>query len=782
MSEITRSILLGWSQDALIDKLLELQNNAVQQTDTILSRRNRLLTEENESFRRQLQELDSLKSDFYNLRGQHSRNEIELTESQNVNHHLKQEMASLQQQIESFKQFQSTFDETQHQIQQLQSQNTSLVEELDRRKKEEAMQSQAGMTVNALTKEVDSLKSENKNLQDDLLREERLHCSKYQEIWSKLNEYQTKYNELLQRYSSMESFVEEFCEDANQSDDDNDVVMEQLTKWTHLLKHKQERITMEIEDRVRDGLEAMTRELDCNRREMESVRQEMAANTASTVVHEVMYSAMAISNENMVEQALSKVASEREHLEVVRGEIASESAKMEDHRKRMESQVTQLNGQKLLISNLNQTIEDLLAKIEEYEHRIHRLTVQLKQLSMINRAQQECNTDFNVQQIQTLSTNLMEKEVECDQLQSNVKSKEKDLAAMTTTIADLEGTTAAQQQELTTLREKVGDLETECTRFDAEYTSLQRENQTLKQKVVSTEAAMREIENDNNLLRNEMDRATKQFNALKQKEYNFKLQEQALKEQYQANYKKFNTEYQSLRKKISALESGETTLKNEVEQYHSAMMKHKEQSRGLHLKYKQLEKEYEEIQRVLEERDRKYTAIQSANDRMKQRLEREAMPTIARYKVKVEELTKQVMRITAERDQMEQMNMSMDNLDQMAGVRMDGSGRESADRMEIERMRQEIESLNDQLYEGSNKRRQLRELFPKLEAEAQFKLRKSKQKLVAARELAFGTFRVMEEQRHFVQQNEALRRQFEYLKRKVQANQENHMAARLTGK
>merc|ERR1719233_528536 len=127
----------------------------------------------------------------------------------------------------------------------------------------------------------------------------------------------------------------------------------------------------------------------------------------------------------------------------------------------MESQVTQLNGQKLLICTLNKEIESLRAKVEEYEHHIQRLTFQLKQLSLINQAQQECNTDFNVQQIQTLSTNLMEKEVECDQLQSNVKSKEKALAAMTATIADLESVASAQKQQLTALREKHDDLEAE---------------------------------------------------------------------------------------------------------------------------------------------------------------------------------------------------------------------------------------------------------------------------------------------------------------------------------
>jgi len=772
MSAPTRHELLEWSQDALITTILQLQDNATQHSDTIASRRNRLLTEENESFRRQLEELNSLKSDFYDIKGQNCRFQIDLEESNNRNHHLNQENASLREQIEQIKEFQSTFEETQHQLQQLQLQNTSLYEELDRRKKEDALRSQSGMTVDALTREIDSLKSENKNLQDDLLREERLHCNKYQEIWSKLNEYQTKYSDLLQRYSSMESFVEEFCEDANQSDDDNDIAMQQLTKWTHLLHQKQEGITQEIESRIEYGLQDMKHELNQNRQEMHQMQHDMARNVASSLVHDVVTSAVAISNENMVNNALHQVSVERDHLESARGEIQSESAKIEDNKRMMESQLTQLHGQKLLISNLNKTIEDLCEKVKEYEHHIHRLTFQLKQLSLINKAQQECNTDFNVQQIQTLSTNLMEKEVECDQLQSNVKAKEKEITAMTHKIANLEEKGSEQQEELVVIRGKYKDLEAECREFDTQYVSLQKENHSLKQKVVSTEAAMREIENDNNLLRNEMDRATKQYNALKQKEYNFKLQEQSLKEQYQANYKKFNMEYQCLRKKISVLEEGKVTLKNEAEQYHSAMMKHKEQSRGVHLKYNQLKQEYERMQGVLEERDRKYKAIQSVNDKMKQRLEGEAIPTITRYKERNERLTEEMDRMKVEReglrDQIQQLMM-----DQSMNINQSGNG--GADRSEVERMKKEIDALNDQLYEGSNKRRQLRAYLLKFQEEGQLKLQKSHRRLKASKQMLCRVLRVMEEERYYVEQNQALKQQMENLREQLQPNQENRV-------
>ena len=165
MSAVPRHNLLSWSQDALVDRIIHLQDNATQQTDTILSRRNRLLTEENDSFRRQLHELKSMKSEFYNLRGQSTRYQAELEESNNTNHRLNQEVSSLQQQIEQLQEFRSSFDETQHQLQELQSQNTSLLKEADRRKKEDEIRSQSGMTVDALTREIDSLKSENKNLQ-----------------------------------------------------------------------------------------------------------------------------------------------------------------------------------------------------------------------------------------------------------------------------------------------------------------------------------------------------------------------------------------------------------------------------------------------------------------------------------------------------------------------------------------------------------------------------------------------------------------------------------------
>ena len=561
--------------------------------------------------------------------------------------------------------------------------------------------------------------------------------------------------------------------------------MEQLTKWTHLLRQKQERITEEIESRIQEGLQSMQHELDSNRQQMHRNEQDMAHNVASTVVHDVMYSALTISNENMVRRSFEEVAAERGHLEVVRGEIASESSKIEDNKRMMESQLTQLNGQKLLILNLNQSIESLCEKVQEYEHHIQRLTFQLKQLSLINKAQQECNTDFNVQQIQTLSTNLMEKEMECDQLLSNVKAKEKDIAAVTLKVAALEETAGQQLEELTVLRAKYGDLDAECKQFDAQYLSLQKENGALKQKVVSTEAAMREIETNNNLLRNDMDRATKQYNALKQKEYDFKLQEQSLKEQYQANYNKFNAEYQSLRQKIKLLEDGKVALRNECDQFHSAMMAHKEKSRGVHLKYNQLKQEYEGMQGVLEQRDRKYKAIQSKHDAMKERLEQEAMPSIARYKEKSAQLMEQVERMRMERDQRdrrEEMNVNQNrNVMGREGRGGGGDRPDRPDRAEMERLRQEIDALNDQLYEGSNKRRQLRAHVVKFQGEAQMKLNKSHQKLVALRQMVSATVRVMEEQRHCVEKNDALWRQMEYLRRHLQPNQENR-PHNLTGK
>lgn len=609
-----------------------------------------------------------------------------------------------------------------------------------------------------------------------------MHCSKYQEIWSKLNEYQTKYNDLLQRYSSMESFVEEFCEDANQSDEDNDIVMQQLNKWTQLLHQKQQRINEEIQSRIQHGLRDMTLELNRNRQEMAQIHHDMAHNTASTVLNDVISKAVSISNENMVSNAFHEVALERDRLESVRDDILSESAKIEASKRMMESQLTQLNGQKLLISNLNKTIEDLCGKVKEYEHHIHRLTFQLKQLSLINKAQQECNTDFNVQQIQTLSTNLMEKEVECDQLQSNVNSKAKELMAKSNKITALEQQLAGQHEELCVLRGKYADLESQTQRMDDELVSFQKENHSLKQKVVSTEAAMREIENNNNLLRNEMDRATKQYNALKQKEYNFKLQEQSLKEQYQANYKKFNIEYQSLRKKIGSLEEGKVALKNEAEQYHSAMMKHKEQSRGVHLKYNQLKQEYEGLQALLKERDTKYKAIQSANDKMKSKLEQEAIPSIARYKEKSERLIEELERVKVERNQeREQRALLMRNQTLNINHSGDRHAVGAVDRSEVERLKKEIDSLNDQLYEGSNKRRQLRAYVMKFQEEGQMKLAKSHRKLQSVRSMMSGVFQTMEDQRHFIEQNGPLKRQLECLRQQLQPNQENR-PQNVTGK
>eukprot|EP01083_Nonionella_stella_P296621 1007644_1 len=99
------------------------------------------------------------------------------------------------------------------------------------------------------------------------------------------------------------------------------------------------------------------------------------------------------------------------HLHDMAEQLSTDKNEIHSNKMLMESQITQLNGQKQIIATLNNTTNDLCGTVKEYEHHIHRLTLQLKQLSLINQATQQTNTDFSVQQIQTLSHQLMEKEI-----------------------------------------------------------------------------------------------------------------------------------------------------------------------------------------------------------------------------------------------------------------------------------------------------------------------------------------------------------------------------------
>ena len=569
------------------------------------------------------------------------------------------------------------------------------------------------------------------------MREERLHQNKYEELSKKLNEYEAKHHDLLQRYSSMESFVEEFCFDANQSDDDNEIVVEQLTKWTNLLQSKQDNLMNEISSKVEYGLNNMKNELNINKHKMNIYEKEMGKNIVKSVLNDVICSVVTISNNNMISSSFKQLNEEKNNLYSIQQKISFDQSKINSNKRMMESQITQLNGQKQIISNLNKTINNLCEKIKEYEHHIHRLTFQLKQLSLINKASKECNTDFNIQQIENLSNELLEKEIKFDKLQSEMQSKEELIQKKNNQIEEFEN-------EYNEIYEKYNNLKKEYKQFDVEYNLLEKENNTLKSKLMSDTDKYREIEANNQSLKhqieslqNQMESVMMERNELKENEYNYKLNEQSMKEKYKINYDEFNKQYKKLQNKYEISENTNKCLQNKVEQYHSAMLKHKEQSKGINYKYNQIKFEYEKLE--------------NEHNNLQNEVDETQKMKIRKYENKIKQLMKQI-------------NHNMNN-----NVNENSS-------QKIEKLKKEINKLQDQLYEGSNIRRELREYLSKYQREGQMKLNKNYKKLTFMKQLVFTTFNVLNQERQYVEKNNSLRQHFNYLTQKLQENQENNQS------
>merc|ERR1712154_315609 len=93
---------------------------------------------------------------------------------------------------------------------------------------------------------------------------------------------------------------------------------------------------------------------------------------------------------------------------------------------------------------------------------------------------------------------------------------------------------------------------------------------------------------------------------------------------------------------------------------------------------------------------------------------------------------------------------------------------------EIQKLKQEIERLHEQLFEGSNIRRELREFVAKYQREGQLKLNKNYKKLTFMKHLVFETFKVLNQERHYVDNNNSLRQHLEFLRSRLQENQENN--------
>merc|ERR1712125_291797 len=149
---------------------------------------------------------------------------------------------------------------------------------------------------------------------------------------------------------------------------------------------------------------------------------------------------------------------------------------------------------------------------------------------------------------------------------------------------------------------------------------------------------------------------------LKQNEYNFKLNEQALIEKYNQNYREFNVEYESLQNKVQIMEKSNECLNEKIEKFEQIIHQQKEESNTVNIKYNTLKFEYEKL-------TNKYTKNQK---KLKQNLDKSAV--------------------------------------------------ESDKILELKR---EIETMQQQLFEGSNIRRELREFVTKYQRDGQEKLNKN---------------------------------------------------------
>ena len=153
------------SNDALIDIINRLQHNASQQNENILVRRNRLLTEENDNFRKQIDELNSFRMQYYNLKSSMDHYDQNILELKNMNNQLQNENIKLNEELASTKQFQTNYNETQNAMNQLKSENESLHKELENHKMAYNQYNETQNNFQELTFKLNQLKTENKNLQ-----------------------------------------------------------------------------------------------------------------------------------------------------------------------------------------------------------------------------------------------------------------------------------------------------------------------------------------------------------------------------------------------------------------------------------------------------------------------------------------------------------------------------------------------------------------------------------------------------------------------------------------
>merc|ERR1712039_776644 len=239
-------------------------------------------------------------------------------------------------------------------------------------------------------------------------------------------------------------------------------------------------------------------------------------------------------------------------------------------------------------------------------------------------------------------------------------------------------------------------------------------------------------------LQNEMESLQNECSTYKQNNYNLKLNEQALVEKYTQNFNEFNAEYVILQNKMQISENANQCLTAKLEEFEQTMSQRKEEPHTVSIKYNTLKIEYEKICNKLKSNQKKYKNIVHEQKKSKTKM-------------------KELMQKLEKQSEIHQAAMESE-----------------LESETICKLKQEIDVLQQQLFEGSNIRRELREFIAKYQRDGQMKLNKNFQKLVKMKKLVLATMNVLHDERKFIEHNDSLRAHFELLKQRMGENQENY--------
>merc|ERR1712130_1000414 len=173
--------------------------------------------------------------------------------------------------------------------------------------------------------------------------------------------------------------------------------------------------------------------------------------------------------------------------------------------------------------------------------------------------------------------------------------------------------------------------------------------------------------------------------------------------------------------------------------YEQRIAQRKEESHTVSIKYNTLKIEYEKICNKLKSNQKKYKNMVHEQKKNKAK--------------------------------MKELMLNLENQSQSVAKKSENESET------ICKLKQEMDVLQQQLFEASNIRRELREFIAKYQRDGQMKLNKNFQKLVKMKKLVLSTMNVLHDERKFIEHNDSLRAHFEFLKQRMGENQENYPAA-----